>query len=100
MKGWFVDNDNIDLGISKVIENKDNTIITFTNKGDMPAPVVFKVTYTDNTSEVKTLPVEIWQRGNEWDYLLRSSKKVKAIDIDPGRFIPDVNNNDNSWIKE
>jgi len=99
-KGWFIDNANIDLGVSKVTEQKDATIITFTNKGDMPAPVVFKIVYDDNTSEVRTLPVEVWQRGNEWDYLVRSPKKIKAVDIDPGRFVPDINNNDNSWVKE
>jgi hypothetical protein len=99
-KGWFVENGNIDLGISKVTQNKDATIITFVNKGEVPAPVIFKVVYTDNTNEIKTLPVEVWQRGNEWDYLLRTTKKIKAIDIDPGRFLPDVNINDNSWIKE
>lgn len=99
-KGWFIDNANIDLGISKVTENKDSSVITFTNNGTMPAPVVFKIVYEDNTSEIKTLPVEIWQRGNEWDYLVRSAKKIKAIDIDPGRFVPDINVNDNSWIKE
>jgi len=99
-KGWFTGTANIDLGISKVSENKDAYIITFTNKGDMPAPVVFKVVYEDNTSEIKILPVEVWQRGNEWDYLLRTTKKLKAVDIDPGRFVPDINNQDNSWIKE
>jgi hypothetical protein len=98
-KGWFNSNANIDLGISKVVENKGAAIITFTNKGDMPAPVVFKVTFDDNSSETKTLPVEVWQRGNEWDYLLKTDKKLKAIDIDPGRFVPDINNNDNSWVK-
>ncbi|KGO94870.1 M1 family metallopeptidase [Flavobacterium subsaxonicum] len=99
-KGWFMGNANIDVGISKVTESKGSAIITFTNKGDMPAPVVFKVVYDDNSSEIKTLPVEVWQRGNEWDYLLKTDKALKAIDIDPGRFLPDINSQDNSWIKE
>ena len=99
-KGWFVGNGNIDLGITKVVQNPDSAVITFVNKGEVPMPVVFKVIYDDNTNEIKKLPVEIWQRTNEWDYLLDSAKKIKAIDIDPGRFLPDVDVNDNSWIKE
>jgi hypothetical protein len=99
-KGWFIENANIDLGISKVTENKDSSVITFTSKGGMPAPVTFKIVFADNSSEIKTLPVEVWQRGNEWDYLVRSPKKIRSIDIDPGRFVPDININDNSWIKE
>ncbi|MCO6149303.1 M1 family metallopeptidase [Flavobacterium sp. NRK1] len=98
-RGWFIGNGNIDLGVTKVIQNPDSAIITFVNKGEVPMPVVFKVVYEDDTKEIKTLPVEVWQRANEWDYLLKSSKKVKAIDIDPLRLLPDIDTNDNSWIK-
>lgn len=98
-KGWFVGNGNIDLGVTNVVQNPDSAVITFVNKGEVPMPVVFKVVYEDDTKEIKILPVEIWQRTNEWNYLLNSPKKVKAIDIDPGRFLPDVDSSDNSWIK-
>jgi aminopeptidase N len=99
-RGWFIGNGNINLGISKVVQEADAAIITFTNKGDVPMPVVFKVVYEDDTKEIKTLPVEIWQRQNEWNYLLRSPKKIRAIDIDPARLLPDIDILDNSWIKE
>ncbi|MFD2602872.1 M1 family metallopeptidase [Flavobacterium suzhouense] len=99
-RGWFMGSGNIDLGISNVVQNQDSAIITFTNKGDVPMPIVFKVIYEDDSKEIKTLPVEVWQRTNEWEYLLRSSKKVKAVDIDPSRILPDVDGSNNSWIKE
>lgn len=99
-RGWFIGNGNIDLAITNVSQNEDSTIITFKNKGDIPMPVVFKIVYEDDTQEIKTLPVEVWQREKEWKYLVRSAKKIRAIDIDPGRFIPDVDASDNSWIKE
>lgn len=99
-RGWFTGNANIDVGISNVKEINGAAIITFTNKGDMPSPITFKVVYEDDTNEMKTLPVEVWQRANEWDYLLKTNKKIRAIDIDPGRFLPDININDNAWIKE
>jgi hypothetical protein len=99
-RGWFIENENIDLGISKVTENKDATIITFTNKGGIPMPVVFKIVYDDETQETRTVPVEVWQRGNEWDYLVKTAKKIRSIDIDPGRFVPDIDVNDNSWIRK
>jgi hypothetical protein len=99
-RGWFIGNGNINLGISNVTENNDSTIITFTNKGDIPMPVVFKITYADNTQETRTLPVEVWQRQDEWKYLVKTPKKIKALDIDPGRFIPDIDASDNTWTKE
>jgi hypothetical protein len=99
-RGWFLGNENVDLGISKVTEDKGSTIITFINKGGIPMPVVFKITYEDGTAETRTMPVEVWQRGNEWDYLVKSPKKIKTIDIDPGRFLPDIDTADNAWIRK
>jgi hypothetical protein len=98
-KGWFTGNAFIDLGIKEVEARKGGTLITFINSGTMPVPVVFKVTYDDNTSEIKTLPVEVWQRGNEWEYLLRSPKTVKALEIDPDKLLPDNTASDNIWTR-
>jgi len=99
-RGWFIENGNIDLGISEVKQTSEAAIVTFTNKGEVPMPVVFKIVYDDDTNEVRTLPVEVWQRQTSWDYLIRTKKSIKAIDIDPGRFLPDININDNSWTKQ
>ncbi|MNJ95096.1 hypothetical protein D3C87_128000 [compost metagenome] len=99
-RAWFMGNGNIDLGITDVVQNSDSAIITFVNKGDVPMPVVFKIVYEDDTKEIKTLPVEVWQRQNQWDYLVKSSKQIKAIDIDPERLLPDIDINDNSWYKK
>lgn len=99
-RGWFYGNGNVDVGIKNLEQNADSATITFVNKGDVPVPVVFKVVYEDGSSEVKTLPVEVWHRQNEWSYHLNSPKKVKVVDIDPGRFLPDIDAKDNSWIKE
>ncbi|MES2485266.1 MAG: M1 family metallopeptidase [Bacteroidota bacterium] len=99
-RGWFIENANIDLGIKEVNTVKGGTTITFTNTGTMPAPVVFKVTFEDNTTEIRTLPVEVWQRANEWKYLLKSEKVVIKVEIDPGRFLPDITASDNIWTKE
>src|SRR5690606_24268997 len=94
-KEWFMGNGNVDLGIKGISQYDDNsTIITFVNKGELPMPVVFKVIYEDDSQEIKTLPVEVWQRQNEWKYLLKSPKKVKIVDIDPGRYLPDVDASD------
>lgn len=99
-RGWFTGTGNINIGIEAVQRNPDHTIVTFVNKGEIPIPITFKVTYEDNSSEIKKLPVEIWQRQNEWDYIIDSPKKVRAIDIDPERFLPDVDMTDNTWFKQ
>lgn len=98
-KGWFTNNDNIDLGVTEVIDNNKSTTITFVNKG-IPMPVTFKVIYTDGSEETKTLPVEVWYKGNKWKHELQSAKKVRLIDIDPARILPDVDDSDNKWERK
>lgn len=99
-KGWFYSNGNIDLSIKNVAVKNNLYLITFDNLGDMPMPVLFEITYEDGTKERKTLPVEVWEKVSEWDYFLKTTKKVKSIEIDPDKILPDVNGNNNMWVNE
>lgn len=96
-QGWFYGTGNIDLGISAVIPYAGNYVIVLANKGDMPMPVQLEVTYEDGTTDQKMLPVEIWQRGDTWNYLLKTDKKVKSVVLDPNKILPDVNLGNDSW---
>lgn len=98
-KGWFYGNGNIDLGIASVKPSEGNYIITVENKGQIPMPVELQVTYTDKTTENISLPVEIWQRGNEWSHLLKTKKEVQRVVLDPNKMLPDVNVLNDSWNK-
>lgn len=96
-QGWFYGTGNIDLGVEAVIPYAGNFVIVLANKGDMPMPVQLEVTFEDGTSELKMLPVEIWQRGDTWNYLLKTDKTVKSVVIDPNKLLPDVNLGNDSW---
>ncbi|RXG24240.1 M1 family metallopeptidase [Leeuwenhoekiella aequorea] len=96
-KSWFYGTGNIDLAIDTVSEKEGNYIITILNKGEVPMPVKMMVTYDDNTTELITLPVEIWQRGNSWNYMLNSTKKLSKVELDPEKIITDVNFENDIW---
>nr|WP_218157934.1 M1 family metallopeptidase [Pustulibacterium marinum] len=96
-RGWFYGNGNIDLAISAVHPYQGNYVVVLENRGDFPMPVKMKVTYTDGSTETKELPVEIWQRGDSWNYFLKTDKQVKAIELDPDKILPDVNGSNDSW---
>ncbi|PZX50520.1 M1 family metallopeptidase [Algoriphagus chordae] len=96
-QGWFYGTGNIDLGISAVIPYAGNYVFVLENKGDMPMPVLMEITFEDGSTERKMLPVEIWQRGDTWNYLLKTDKKVKGVVVDPDKLIPDVNLGNDSW---
>ncbi|MEP0711378.1 MAG: M1 family metallopeptidase, partial [Algoriphagus sp.] len=96
-QGWFYGTGNIDLGVNAVIPYAGNYVVVLANKGDMPMPVQLEVTFEDGSTELKMLPVEIWQRGDTWNYLLKTDKKVKSVVIDPTKLLPDVDLGNDSW---
>ena len=96
---WFYGTGNIDLGIERVRQNTkgDGFIITLANKGDIPMPVKMLVTNQDGSTKMVELPVEIWQRGDSWDYLLDTESAPKALELDPDKILPDVNYSNDTW---
>lgn len=96
-KGWFYGTGNIDLAIDGVQTYQGRTIISVSNRGEIPMPVVMEITYEDGTSERVTLPVETWLTGNSWNHMLNNNKEVKSVEIDPDDLLPDVNFSNNAW---
>ncbi|WBL22919.1 M1 family metallopeptidase [Zunongwangia sp. HRR-M8] len=99
---WFYGTGNIDLAIEGVKQNRNGKgfIITVANKGEVPMPVKMKITYQDGSSEMLTLPIEIWQRGDSWSHLVDTDKAPKSIEIDPDKILPDVDYSNDSWPAE
>ncbi|WP_373055683.1 M1 family metallopeptidase [Zunongwangia sp. H14] len=98
-KGWFYGTGNIDISLEGVEEKDGNYIIELANKGDMPMPVEMKLTYKDGSNGNLRLPVEIWQRGDTWNYLLETDKTLKKVELDPDKIIPDINFSNDVWPK-
>ncbi len=96
-RGWFYTNENIDIGIDDVKADKDGYIITVSNNGGIPLPVVLKINYQDGSSQMLNMPVEIWMRDNVWDHLLETDKKIKEVIFDPQGIVPDMNSANNTW---
>ncbi|SHG55017.1 hypothetical protein SAMN05444483_1163 [Salegentibacter echinorum] len=96
-KKWFYGTGNIDISIDGVRQYQGNYVITLSNEGEIPMPVKLHITYSDNSSEEVMLPVEIWQRGNSWNYLHRTDKQIKKVEQDPDKILPDVNSGNDSW---
>jgi hypothetical protein len=96
-KGWFYSNANIDLAVEGVYPYGANYVVVFSNKGDMPMPVNFEITYEDGSKERRELPVEIWFKGNTWQHLMKVDKKVVKVEIDPDKVITDINSGNDAW---
>ena len=95
--GWFTGTGNIDLGINAVIPYAGNYVVVLSNKGEIPMPVLLEISYEDGSTERKMLPVEIWQRGDTWNHLIKTDKKIKSVVIDPDKILPDINLGNDNW---
>lgn len=96
-KGWFYSNGNIDLAINGVYPYGANFIVSLSNLGEIPMPVLLEITYEDGQKERKMLPVEIWFKGNQWNHLIKADKKVVAVEIDPDKVVTDINAGNDKW---
>lgn len=96
-QNWFYGTENIDLSIDAVYPYGGNYVLALSNRGGVPMPVLLEVIFEDGSSERVKLPVEIWQRGNQWNHLFQSDKVVKSIEIDPDKILPDVNIGNDKW---
>ena len=85
------------MAVDFVREYNGNTVIAVSNRGEIPMPVELEITYEDGTTELLRLPVEIWQRGDSWNHMLKSEKAVKSVELDPEKILPDVNYSNDSW---
>lgn len=60
-------------------------------------PVRYKVSFADGSQEIKTLPVEVWQRGNSWTHEYQTNQEIIKVEIDPEKKLVDINSANDTW---
>ncbi len=99
-RSWYFETWTLDQSIESVKETKDGTLITIKDLGNIPMPVLLKVTFEDLTSIEKTISEQVWLKGKRTStFLVPAGKKVIAVSIDEKRLFPDVNEGNNYWEK-
>jgi hypothetical protein len=72
--------------------------LTLKNVGGLVMPIILKLNYTDGTSKVERIPVQIWQRNTEEvTKLIISEKEIREIELDPFQETADTERNNNWW---
>ena len=100
-RSWFVNNWRFDQGINSIKYVKNDpakgVVITVENFDKMPMPIILDVkTKSGKVTRVK-LPVEIWQRNNDWSFKHNSTEEIESITLDPDHAFPDYNESNNVW---
>ena len=100
-KEWFTTTWKLDQSVKSIDYVDKNpekgSLITLENQEEMALPVTVFVKEENGKTGTIKLPAEIWQRGNTWTFLYKSTSKVLYAIIDPEHKLPDIDPDNNSF---
>ena len=103
-KGWFVKNYKLDQAVDSVKyvdgDPAKGALITIENKDQMAMPVTVEVKEANGKSGRMNLPVEIWERSGVFTLRYNSTSVIDSVVVDPDKILPDVNVENNVWVKQ
>lgn len=103
-RGWVLNNWKLDQavkGIEYINNNPVNGVfITIENKEQMVMPVTILVKEAEGKEQRIDLPVEVWQRGSEWKFAVKTTSRLTEVVLDPDKKLPDVDRKNNSGAKK
>ena len=73
-------------------------VVQFENLGGLVMPIIVRLHFDDNTSELVRIPAEIWQKnGNAVNKLFVTDKEIVRLELDPRRETADTEPSNNHW---
>jgi hypothetical protein len=73
-------------------------VVSFRNVGGLVMPVIVRVHYSDNTSELIRIPAEIWRSNSQRvDKLFVTDKEIVRFELDPQHETADTEESNNYW---
>ena len=102
-KGWFLHNWKMDQAITQVKEIRTGNLlqgynIEISNLDKMPMPIILEITRRDGKKDRLKIGVDVWMRNTKWTVNYPATEEIKSIVIDPDKVLPDVNEDNNSWV--
>src|SRR5438477_8514376 len=65
---WIYRTAGLDQAVDSVRSSADSAFLYLSNRGQMVLPVTLELRYADNSSETRSLPVEMWDLGSRFTY--------------------------------
>ncbi len=73
-------------------------VVTFKNVGGLVMPIIVRLHYTDGSSELVSIPAQIWRHdGRSVNKLFMTDKELLRVELDPKRQTADVERSNNHW---
>ena len=102
-RAWVFNNWKLDQAVTRVNHvngEVDEAFITLENLGQMVMPVTVLIKESNGRQQKIDLPVEVWQRGKEWTFKVKTTSKITDVILDPDKKLPDVNRKNNTADKK
>ncbi|HKN68146.1 MAG TPA: M1 family metallopeptidase, partial [Gemmatimonadaceae bacterium] len=97
-RDWIFTTSRLDQAVDSVsTATNGSSVIHLENRGTMVMPAELALTFTDGTRSTVTLPVEMWNLGQRFDYRVPGSKRVQRVELDPRQAMPDIDRSNNVW---
>jgi hypothetical protein len=96
-RGWFQTTEVLDQAVTGVEGVEGGTVIRLHNDAGLVMPVLLEVELADGRVLERRLPVEVWARGDAFDYFLDEPGTVVRVTVDGAHQLPDVDRSDNVW---
>jgi hypothetical protein len=98
-RSWLYETWTLDQAVASVVPQGRDLLVTIEDRGLVPMPVWIVVTRENGVVERIDVPVEAWLAGRRsYVTTVREASSVRAIEIDPGRFFPDVDRTNQRWV--
>jgi hypothetical protein len=95
---WLFETWKLDHAIDTVRTAGDSLDIVVENRGRAIMPVPLSVTRTNGQVDTLTVPAEVWFGGERRGTVrVANDPAIKAIDIDPDRYFPDLDRSNQIW---
>jgi len=97
--GWFFTTSTFDQAIEGVTIDRAEAVLRVRDKGDLAMPIIAKLDFADGTSQVTTIPADVWFAGAR-SFQIRMplrGRTLRAVTLDPENRFQDLQTADNSW---
>lgn len=96
-RAWYYETWTLDQKVYDVRESSGETIIKIKDLGDVPMPVLLRVTLENDEIIDKRISQDVWLQGKREIEVNMPVTGVVNVEIDPDQHFPDVDRFNNEW---
>jgi hypothetical protein len=96
-RGTLYETWTLDQAVSSVESTDEGNVVTVTDKGRLPMPVMLRVEYADGRTLERRVGVDPWLNGKRSVEAQFPAGTITRVTIDPDKMLPDLDGSDNVW---